>query len=430
MYQIICDNDILHDSRSNNIRVIEPKCDMELNKTGTLSFRVQPTHPHFDSIKKHKSEISLYQDGEWVFSGRVLNVETDIWGYKKIEVEGMLGYLLDSIQRAKEYHITGNDKIKQYLTDVLTIHNEQVEDSKKITVGDVYLDDASEQLYKISSYKDTLTTINEDLIKTFGGYFFAVVRDGVKKLDYLRLEDFPINEQIIQFGKNILSFKKQVKGEDIATVIIPLGEKKSTSGEGATEYHNLTELGYKKEGTIVHDEKSECIYDEKAIEEYGRITKVIEWGDVKEAENLWEKAKEQLNYYKLSTTSLELSVFDLHLLNVDVQSLRVGQKIRVISKPHDIDQYMIVQKISLDIAEASKSKVTLVTEERTAVSVNSGSISNKANETDKNIVSTQIIQQGLNDRMDSFDNVDLSPYALIADVNSAFDELGLLIGGM
>ena len=57
MYQIKCDEYILHDSRSNNIRLVEPKCDMELNKTGTLSFRVQPTHPFFDSIKKHKSEI-------------------------------------------------------------------------------------------------------------------------------------------------------------------------------------------------------------------------------------------------------------------------------------------------------------------------------------------------------------------------------------
>lgn len=435
MYQIKCDGHTLHDSRSNNIRVLEPKCEMELNKTGTLSFIIPPTHPYFADILKHKSELSLYQDGEWVFTGRVLNDETDIYGYKTVEVEGMLGYLLDSIQRTKEYHITGDNKIKQYLTDVLTIHNNQVDSSKQITVGDVYLDDASDQLYKISSYKDTLTTINEDLIKTFGGYFFVRLNNGVKQLDYLRLDDFPINNQIIQLGKNILSFKKQVKGEDIATVILPLGEKKtSTSGSTDTdlkEHINLSTLGYSKDGTIVHDANSECIYDEEAVAKYGRITKVIEWGDVTEPKNLLTKAKEQLEYYKVDSTSLELSVFDLHLLNVNIQSLRVGQKIRVVSSPHKLDQYMIVQKIVLDIDQADKSTVTLVTEERSVVDVNSGSgggISNKTNTTDKNVISIQQDLTGMGGGFGS--DVDLSGYATVIEVNSAFDELAMLIGGM
>ncbi len=436
MYQIKCDNHTLHDSRSNNIRVIEPKCEMELNKTGTLTFRIQPTHPFFNEIKKHKSELSLYQDGEWVFTGRVLNDETDIFGYKTVEVEGMLGYLLDSIQRAKEYHITGDDKIKQYLTDVLSIHNGQVDASKQLTVGDVYLDDTSEQLYKISSYKDTLTTINEDLIKTFGGYFFARVRNGVRYLDYLTTDNFPISNQKIQFGKNILDLNKRVKGEDIATVILPLGEKKeSTDGASSDtevkEYVNLSELSYSKDGTIIHEANSDCIYDEEAVERYGRITKVIEWGDVTEPQNLLKKAKEQLEYYKDDNISIELSVFDLHLLNVNIDSLRVGQKIHAISTAHNLNEYMIVKKIVLDIDQADKSKVTLVTEERQAVDVNSGSgISTKTNDANKTIISTQILQQDLNDKMGSYTAPDLSAYATISEVNSAFNELGALIGGL
>lgn len=431
MYQITCNGRTLHDSRSNNIRVVEPKCDMELRKTGTLSFRIQPTHPFFNELKKHKIEISLYQDGEWLFTGRVLNDETDIFGYKTVQVEGMLGYLLDSIQRTKEYHITGERKIEQYLTDVLNIHNSQVDESKRFTVGNIYLDDSSDQLYKISSYKDTLTTINEDLINTFGGYFFARLGNGTKYFDYLTLENFPVNNQTIQFGKNILTLNKKVKGEDIATVILPLGEKTSTSTGGVDlkTHVNISELPYSKDGTIIHEAGSECIYDEEAVKEYGYITKVIEWGDVKEPENLLKKAKEQLEYYKSSSTSLELSVFDLHLLDVNIDSLRVGQKIRVISTPHNLDQYMIVQKISLDIDQADNSKVTLVTEERSAVDVNSGSISNKTNTTDKNISSTQNLQQKMSDKLNNY-MVDLSGYATISEVNMAFNELGLLIGGL
>ena len=89
MYQIIIDNHdgeryVLHDSRSNKIRVTDAVCDMELNKTGTLSFKINPTHPNFDKIFKHKSEIYLFQDSDCIFCGRVLNDEADIYNFKTI----------------------------------------------------------------------------------------------------------------------------------------------------------------------------------------------------------------------------------------------------------------------------------------------------------------------------------------------------------
>lgn len=424
MYQIKLGNDTLHDSRSNNVRLVDPKCDMELNKTGTLKFRIQPTHPFFDAVKQHKSELSLYQDGEWLFTGRVLNDETDIFGYKTVEVEGMLGYMLDSIQSAKEYNIRGERKIERYLTDVLTRHNEQIDDFKKIFVGNIMLD-ASGELKKISEYKDTLTTINNELIAPFGGYFFPRVTNGVKYLDYLRVDDFPINNQIIRLGKNILSLKKNVRGEDIATVIIPLGKKKETENDVAT-YHGLSELPYTKDGSIVHPQGTNFIYDEVAVEKYGHIVKVVEHSDIEDASELLAIAKEQLKLYRTENMSLELSVFDLHLLNVNFQSIRVGQKIRVISKRHDLDLFMIVQKISLNLDQPDKSQITLVTEEKSPVTTNSGSISNKTSVTDKNVIA---IQQDLNSGLGGFGG-DMSQYATVAEVNLAFNELGTLIGGM
>ena len=118
MYQIIIDNHdgdtyIIHDSRSNKVRVQDAVCSMELNKTGTLSFTMSPTHPHFDKLFKHKSEIYLLQDNDYIFCGRILNDETNIYNFKTIVCEGMLAYLLDSVQRAKAYSITSNNKIRE-----------------------------------------------------------------------------------------------------------------------------------------------------------------------------------------------------------------------------------------------------------------------------------------------------------------------------
>ena len=497
MYTIFCDGDILHDSRSQTRRVVDPKCEMELNKTGTLSFRVPPNHPLFDSIKKLKSEISLVQDNETIFNGRVLNDEADIYNFKVIEVEGDLAYLLDSVQRNKVYHVEnkdGENKVSIYLKDVINIHNEQVEDKKKFTVGEVTVEDDSDQLYKISSFKDTLTTLNEDLIKTFGGYFFTRIEGGVRKLNYLK--ESPPNSQIIQFGKNILKLEKHVKGEEIATVIIPRGATlENATDEQAEKKLDISELPEETDGTIVHPKGADYIYDSEAVEKYGWITKVVEFSDVEKPENLFEKAKAQLNYCKNPVLSLVLTVFDLHLLNVNEQSIRVGQKIRVISRPHGLDEFLIVEKMSINISSPDKSAITLKTEERLTKDI---SLSKKSTNTNNavTVLDTEIKESGfvtdislptkfdnylnsaageniLNGKFDDYLNsamggqtldtnfgdylnstagtdildskigdyllahggeggvsVDLSAYATIADVNAAFDELATLIGGI
>lgn len=497
MYTIYCDGEILHDSRSQTRRVIDPKCDMELNKTGTLSFRIPPTHPMFDRIYKLKSEIWLVQDGERIFSGRVLNDEADIFNFKIVEVEGDLAYLLDSVQRNKTYHVVDNDgenKVSIYLKDVISIHNDQVEDKKKFTVDVVGVRDDSEQLYKISSFKDTLTTLNEDLINTFGGYFFTRYQNGVRYLDYVK--ELPENSQVIQFGKNMLKLERYIKGEEIATVIVPRGETLENSTDDSPEKKlDISELGEETDGTIIHRAGADYIYDSEAVEKYGWITKVVDFSDVGESETLLKKAKEQLNYYKNPVLSLELTVFDLHLLNVNEESIRVGQKIRVISRPHNLDDLLIVEKISIDISSPDKSTVTLKTEERLT---KDRSLSKKSSTTDNAItmLDTEIKDSGfvtditlpskfndylnstagiqnLNTKFDDYLNsdlgsqtldsnfgdylnstagkdildskigdyllshggeggisVDLSAYATIAEVNAAFSELATLIGGI
>ena len=197
MYQIVVDNHdgdkfIIHDSRSNKLKVTNAVCELELNRTGSLTFKISPTHPNFSDLKKHMSEVYLLQDNEVIFCGRVLNDETDIYNFKTIVCEGMLGYLLDSVQRAKSYSLTGDSKIKDYLTDILKIHNSQVDDYKKFSVGSITEVDDSETFYKISSYESTLSTLNSDLIDTFNHtYLIPRIINDKKYIDYLTSNELP-----------------------------------------------------------------------------------------------------------------------------------------------------------------------------------------------------------------------------------------------
>lgn len=472
MYQIIVDNHdgerfILHDSRSNNIRVISAQCEMELNKTGTLTFSISPTHPNFDKIFKHKSEIYLFQDNDCIFCGRVLNDETDIYNFKNITCEGMLAYLLDSIQRAKSYSITGSNKITEYLTDILEIHNSQVDDHKKFSVGLISEVDQSDTFYKISSYEDTLTTLNKDLVETFNHtYLSADFKNGKKVINYVNSDQLPVNNQSIVFGKNLLSLNRTIKGEEIATAIIPLGGSvNSEETENGTVDYKLT-ISSISDGQIKDNiyKKDDYVYDKEAVKKYGWIFKAISYDGVdNDVNKLLNSGVEQLNYYSKLASTIELTAFDLHLLNVNINSFRVGQKVRVYSKAHNLDDYLIVQKISIDLDRPDNTTITLGDEERVSIDVNSSSskktteVNDKIDELEKNLTDNyndkdyfnsddfnNKIRDVNNDYfgsddfdsdMDKFFNdqygsgglTDLSKYALIEDVQNSFDELADLL---
>ena len=146
MYQINCDGYILHDTRlEKEYRVISPKCKLKTNTTGTLSFQIAPTHPYYSVIQKLSSEITLTQDGDWIFTGRVLNDEKDFNNIKTVECEGELAYLLDSNQRQAEYH---DLTVAQYFATVISKHNSMVESKKQFTVGMVTVEDDNDSLYR------------------------------------------------------------------------------------------------------------------------------------------------------------------------------------------------------------------------------------------------------------------------------------------
>ena len=395
MYQMILDNRdgeryVLHDSRSNKVRVLEAKCDLELNKTGTLTFTIIPTHPHFDKIFKHKSEIYLFQDDDCLFCGRVLNDEVDIYNFKTVVCEGMLAYLLDSIQRAKSYSILGDNKIRDYLTEIINIHNSQVDDHKKFSVGLISEVDTSETFYKISSYEDTLTTLNKDLVGSYKHtYLIADYKNGKKVINYVNYENYatdasiPTNTQVIQFGKNLLSLNRSLKGEEIATAIIPLGATVNSkeTGNGTVDYKlDITNENDFTDGNIKHVKGTDYIIDEEAEALYGRIFKVINYDDVEDTTQLLNSGVEQLKYYSKLSSTIELTAFDLHLLDVSVDSFRLGQKVKVYSKLHGLNKYLIVQKISIDLDNPSNTTIVLGDEERISIDTNSSS-SKKNNDT-------------------------------------------------
>ena len=421
MYQILCDDYVLHDSVIDELKVIGAKCNLEVNKTGSLIFQIASTHPYYDKIKKHTSEIKLYQDDRVLFCGRVLNDEITFENIKTIECEGELSYFLDSIQRGKEYHLEGvtENVIETYLNEIVAIHNSQVDERKQFSVGLVNITDPNNYLYKISNYEDTLTTLTDKLLNVYGGYLVVRHDNGVRYLDYVN-ELTNVCNQTIEFGKNIIDMTRYIKGEDVYTALIPLGATNETSETTNTEetYEKrltISSLPDSTDGTI--KKVNDYIYDSEAVEQWGWIWKVEKWDDVTVAENLLRKAKDELRNSIDATLTLDMTAIDLHLLNVDVDRINVGDRIQCISLPHNLNTILIVKSIEIDIDSPENTKIKLVSPTGKIKADNTITSGNKDNE--KNIIQ---VKDELNEGYPTYEDVDNKLNDFGTDVDNKFTD--------
>lgn len=437
MYRITCDDYVLHDCRLQGFNVINAKCEIALNKTGSLTFSIAPNHPNYNKINKHKSVITLYQDDKIMFRGRVLNDDIDFYSIKSVECEGELSYFLDSVQRGERYSLDGGSEnvIKKYLESIIDHHNGQVNASKQFKVGNVTVTVPSNTLTKVSNYENTLSLINDQLLDVYGGYLLVRYEGETRYIDYLK-ELTNTSSQTIEFGKNIIDMKESLRGEDIYTVLIPLGKTNSNEG-GLDNRVNISSLPNSADGNIV--KRADYIFDSVALETYGWIWRVEKWDDVTSAEELLKKAKTQLKNATKPIYTIDLTALDLHNINMDIESINLGDKIMYISVPHLIFRQLIVNSMTIDFENPANTTINLtlpndVVKDKTLTSSNRDN-TNSIDKLNTNFKEGSIGWEDLNTSIQDVkdwvaDNYtpsgevgDLSNYATKDDLNTTYNDL-------
>ena len=76
-------------------------------------------------------------------------------------------------------------------------------------------------------------------------------------------------------------------------------------------------------------------------------------------ENLKAKGQEYLSNARNLSATIELTAIDLHLVDVDMDSIQLGDMIRVVSPPHKLDKYMMVSKREYNLVNPQDDKIVL-----------------------------------------------------------------------
>ena len=343
MYQVRLDDEILHDLREEDRRLVSAKLYFESNKVDRFGFEILPTHPCFNDIKKLKSIISVFaikntNEYEKLFEGRIPELDKDFNNIGEAEAEGVLSYFRDSIQRPFEFHdITPED----FLKEIVNRHNEGVDETKRFEVGDVTV---TGNLYRMNEkYVTTLEILNDRLIDRLGGYFRVRYVGDKKIIDYLK--DFDgVNAQTIEFGENLLDLTQVATAADVYSVVIPIGAQ-DEDGNALTI-------------KSVNDGK-DYLENHEAIALYGRREAVVEFSDVTLASNLKTKGEEYLQSTIEESLTIEMKAVDLSLINHNIQAFRIYDWVKVISKPHSIIKSFLLKKMEINLIDPTDSYIQL-----------------------------------------------------------------------
>ena len=341
-YKVYCDSMLLYHSKLESLQIFGASVELELNKTGSFNFTIYPDHPYYNLVKKMKSIITVYQDDYLLFRGRVLDDEVGWFNEKVFSCEGDMAFLLDSIQRPFSY--TGTPA--EFISYVLGLHNAQVDATKHFLAGNVTVEGYI--THDAEDYPTTKDVLEKALLEPLGGYLMTRYEDGLAYVDYLADINL-LAPQAIQFGKNLLDLKRIRKGEDIATVIIPLGaEMKDDEGNDIGRLTIASVNG-----------GADFIQDSDAIAQFGTIVKSVTFDDITDATELKTKGQAYLADSVNLMESLELTAADLATTGQDVTSFHIGTQVRVTSDPHGLNQLFLVSKLSINLLDPAANKITL-----------------------------------------------------------------------
>ena len=397
MYQLKYKGYILHDMRLADEKLIirDPSVKLAVSKAGEMSFTVDAEHPYLSNLRRMSGLVELLDGTLPIYRGRITSDTKDFYGAHKIETEGIMAVLNDSIippfnfpedftedASYKAAAASGN-VVEFFFRWILSQHNAQVTAEQQIKPGVITVSDQNNYITRSSEeYATAMSTISDKLIKSaLGGYLLIRYEDDGNYLDYYAA--LPLtNTQSVEFAENLLDLSSETDGTNIYTAILPEGK------DGLT-------IEALPDGDLTDDlvKSGLTIYSKSGMATYGRITRHIKWDDVTVAANLQTKAKAALADNGLSMPeTITCKAVDLGWQD-GIQHFRVGRMTALFSTPHGYSASYPLMELAPDILDPGNTQITLGATQQTYT----GAQIDAKRETDKRIESTR---QEISERVD------------------------------
>ena len=309
------------------------------NDSGELSFSIDSANPEYEAITAMKSEIVVEDDGVEIWRGRVTGQSDELSGRKQITAKGLLDYFHDSILEPTVFE----GSAEEALGAVIAAHNAApIEKHKRFVLGNVQgIGAVRHELTKPSKAWPVLKA----LIKEFGGAIFCRRNGDNNVVDWLGDNKSYRHtcSQPIVFGKNLISLKTAISGDDVATVIYGYGKK---NGDSYLTCENANDgLKY--------------VSDPEAVAAFGWIEDALVDSSIADANELLSAMKDELSRRMNETKCLSAEAVDLSDLGQAQERIGPGMYAPLRSSYHGIDEAVKVEEIRRYLFAPHKTSITL-----------------------------------------------------------------------
>lgn len=343
MIQLYLDGELIYDSRVKASALLGLTAQIGLNKAGAATITLPPGHPYYGSFESYRSVVEIWRDDVLRFRGRVLFPTDDFTLVRTITCEGERCFLRDGIHRPYNY----NDTPANIFTTAIGLYNAQVDAFKHFVVGTIDDSFKGAAIVLENEEAETFAATVDKLVEVCGGVIvFTTNSLGQRVINWYSDIGYS-NNQVIEFGSNLMDFSRTETNSDLATRIIPYGAKIGSSAD------RVTIVNARESGGL------DFIEDKDEINKRGVICKAVYWDEITEPDELLKKAQQYLETSKKLVNSLTLTAIDLSLIDKNTNTFRVGDVIAVRSKPHGLNETFQLTEQTIDFLNPQNDRIVL-----------------------------------------------------------------------
>lgn len=346
MIQIYADGVLTYDSRLEEYDLLGLKITAGLNKGGTAEIRMPASHPTYNSYTPYRTIVEVYRDSELRFRGRALYPAEDFTNARTITCEGELCFLQDYTLDPYQHTTTP----RKLFENVVARYNSAVEPWKQLKLGTINAPNVDVEMALDSEEPETALDTVTKLRDGCGGFFvFTTDSNGDRCIHWLASVGRDSQQEID--AENLLDFGRSGANTELCTVVRPYGAKDPDTG--------------KRLSIVTVNGGRDTVKDEAAVTRFGTIMKAPVWDEVTDPAALKALAEQYLDDHKSIVTSLTVSALDLSFIDKRIDSFRLGDTVRAISKPHGLDERFQISDLTEDLLNPAQSTLTLGKEIRT-----------------------------------------------------------------
>lgn len=291
------------------------------------------------------------------------------------------------------------------------------------TEGGNYINDSGFYFKSGSRYKSTIWVKNErsaDITVT-GFYQYETVSDGwqnktVSGASLAVPNDGEWHEFTFDFLPDVQPQTKirpvwsfgNLPNESNKRVYVDDAEFTRLDGENSVAEDPL-DLRHIPDGVTSYDsdivKKEDVLYSISYVQRYGYKEKVYSDDTITDEQKLLEEGIKQLRKLMAPVVTIDVKAVDLSLYLSGYTHLRIGEAVRVRSAVHDVDEYLMVSSIDLDLQDPGQTDYTLGTSYDTLTGQQSGYL--------------KFLNAGINHSLDS-----------VASLDQDLKDQAIVIGGI